>query len=69
MKGREKKAENKREDEDEAATNNLEEVNEDSQKMQQEDNTRMVFAKRSVLPRKAEDENTKEDSAPSLDVF
>ena len=42
-------------------TNDLEEVTEDSHKMQQEDNTRMVFLKKSVQPWKAEDENLKED--------
>ena len=41
--------------------NELEEVTEDSQKMQQEDNTSMVFAKRSVQPWKSEDYNLKED--------
>ena len=42
-------------------TNDLEEVTEYSQKIQQEDNTSMVFAKRPVQPWKSEDDNLKED--------
>ena len=60
MKGREKKAENKREEGEEVVTNELEEVTEDSHKMQQEDNSSMLFANRSVQPWKAEDKNLKE---------
>ena len=48
MKGREKKAEKKQEEEEEAVKNELEEVTAYIQKMQQEDNTSMVFAKISV---------------------
>ena len=40
---------------------NLEEANEDTKKMQQEDNTKMVFAKISVQPWKAEDKKFKEE--------
>ena len=41
-------------------TNDLEEVTEYIQKIQQEDNTSMVFAKRPVQPWKSEDDNLKE---------
>ena len=61
MKGREKKAKKKREKEEEAVTNYLEEVTEDIQKMKEEDNTSMLFAKISVQPWKAEDKKFKEE--------
>ena len=48
--------------------NELEEVTEDSQKMQQEDNTSMVFENRSVQPCKAENDNLKEDLKEVLRV-
>ena len=61
MQGREKKTYKKREEEEDVVKNELEELTEDSQNMQQENNTSMVFAKRSVQPWKAEDDKLKED--------